>query len=109
MPNLDELFDPSFDRRKHPRLGELEALIAQANEVECEIERRREEFIYRPARIYLFTKNASGSTQVDSFEWDETLNSTLIERGVRAVSQDNEGLRFSILLRNDLERVEVRY
>lgn len=77
--------------------------------MECEIERRREGFLYRPAIIYLFTKNASGSTQIDSFEWDETLNSTLIERGVRAVSQDNEGLVSQIVLRSDLQRVEVRH
>jgi hypothetical protein len=109
MPNLDELFDPNVNRRMHPRLGEMEALIADAETAQCKIERRREGFIFRPALIYLYTKSTGGSTQVDSFDWDETLNSVLIERGVQAVSQDNEGLRFSIMLRSDLQRVEVRY
>ena len=54
-------------------------------------------------------RRAGGSTQVDSFDWDEVLNAALIERGVRSVSQDNEGLRFSMILRSELQNVEVRY
>jgi hypothetical protein len=109
MPNLDELFDPTSNSRSHPQLKELEALIAGGGNVECEIERRREGFIFRPAIIYVYTKSTGGSTQVDSFDWDEVLNAALIERGVRSVSQDNEGLRFSMILRSELQNVEVRY
>lgn len=109
MPNLDELFDPKSSRQTHPRLGELKALMASAENLECEIERRREGFIYRPATIYLYTKTTGGSTQIDEFDWDESLNAALIEHGVRAVSQDNESLRFSIMLRSDLQKVELRY
>ena len=64
MPNLDELFDPTSNSRSHPQLKELEAFIAGGGNVECEIERRREGFIFRPAIIYVYTKsrrlNSSG-------------------------------------------------
>ncbi|SKA90262.1 hypothetical protein SAMN02745166_01684 [Prosthecobacter debontii] len=109
MPNLDELFEPQGSHFTHPKLRELEALLDASAESECEIERRREGFTFRPSMIYVFTKPGNGSTQVDAFEWHETLNSFLLGRGVRATSQENEGLRFSIILRTDLQRVEVRY
>lgn len=109
MPNLDELFNPNAQRRTHPRLQELEHLIAASERTQCEIERRREGFIYRPAMIYLYTKRGDEPTHVEPFDWDEALNSALIERGVQAVTQENEELRLSIMLRSDLQGVEVRY
>lgn len=109
MPNLDELFNPNAQRRTHPRLQELERLIAASEQTQCEIERRREGFIYRPAMIYLYTKSGDEPTHVEPFDWDDALNSALTERGVQAVTQENEGLRLSIMLRSDLQGVEVRY
>ena len=109
MPNLDELFDPKSNRGSHPQLRELESLIAGGGIVECAIERRREGFIFRPAVIYVYTKSVAGSTQVDSFGWDAMLNAVLIEHGIKAIDQDNEGLRFSMMLRSELQSVEIRY
>jgi hypothetical protein len=47
--------------------------------------------------------------QTDKEDWDDTLNAYLVENGVRAVSAENEAIRFGLMLRRLFNPLEVRY
>jgi hypothetical protein len=111
MSNLSTFFDLNKSAPTHPIVRAWEPLIAnQPGQIQCEIQRQREGFGFQPAKIYLHVQRSIAETiQTEEASWDETLNTYLIEHGVKAANEENEALRFHLVLREALQKVETRY
>lgn len=111
MSNLDKFFPSGVEATAHPRLRSWGPLIKDPSvQTECEVFRKHDGFSYSPPKLYIHWKQLpSGQSQTDKEEWDDTLNTYLVENGVKAVSPENESIRFSLMLRRLFQPLEVRY
>ena len=111
MDNLDKFFPSGVPATAHPKLRSWGPLIKDKSvKTECEVFRKFDGFSYSPAKLYIhWTRVPSGETTTDQDEWDEALNAYLVENGVKAVSAENEAVRFGLMLRRLFNPLEVRY
>jgi len=108
MSGLNEFFqDPTAFR--HPKIRAwLNLIEGKKGEITCEIDRKREGLGFRRARIYIHW-DAGPAVATDQDDWDRDLNQFLIHHGIRAVSPENEGVRFGLMLKEFLKKPEVRF
>ena len=104
MSSLDTLFETR--PFSHPKIRSWTHMLrSAAGSARCEVLRRREGLSFQPARIYVHFS----SEHTEDEQWDAALNDFLIQEKVRAVDQENEELRFSLMLRERLKRPESRF
>ena len=111
MGNLDKFFPANVPATAHPRLRSWGPLIKDPNiKTECEVFRKHDGFSYSPPKLYIhWTQLPSETSKTDQEDWDDTLNAYLVENGVKAVSAENEAIRFALMLRRLFQPLEVRY
>src|SRR5665213_448367 len=103
MSSLDSLFESEAKPLSHPRIRSWSLLLETAKNPTCEIFRRRDGLSFLPAQIYVqFTPDCT-----EKEEWDTALNIFLIKKNVRARDEENEGIRFALMLRDFLKSAEV--
>jgi len=111
MDNLDKYFNPETPAATHPKIRTWTSLI-ESNPVfiECEIYRKREGLDFLPIKIYLRYRLTDDVPQQDDHDdWDDGLNQFLIAKGIHAISEENEGIRFNLMLSRRLQNIEIRY
>lgn len=106
MAKLGGIFDSSEEHPEHPVLKHLDAVKPEKTEVE--VTRPQDVLGYKPARIYVRTTVTGMRQPPAEYAWDDDLNDGLIRRGFRAVSAENEKLRFALALRGGLRKAESR-
>jgi hypothetical protein len=114
MPRLDEYFrEETRAPYDHPLLRYLEELRARPDfrDARVEVRRPRAPLGYEPAKLYLhfYAKSGAEMDRPQPEEWDDELNTALIERHVKATDLDNEKIRFSLGLRASLQGPEAKY
>jgi hypothetical protein len=103
MRTINQLFEHKgiFD---HPTEAVWEPLLGNERTV-CRVDWNPKELVRFDPKISLVDAN-TGVLLEESEDWDFRLNSFLLNRGVRAESPENEALRCSLTLRDELEVVE---
>ena len=114
MPRLDSYFrEDANTQDDHPLLRFLSRRRAEPDfqEAKVEVVRPRAPLGHRPAKLYLhfYAKSGDEMESPHAEEWDDELNTALIQRRVKAISVDNEKVRFSLGLRAALQGVEDRF
>jgi len=109
MSGLD-IFFQNPKEFQHPMIRSWSQLLHdRGGTPSCEIERKREGLGFLRAKIYLHFDFPGGIRTTEQDDWDNELNRFLVERHVRAVSADNEQIRFALMLKEGLKKSEVRF
>ena len=114
MPQLESYFreesDAQFD---HPLLRYLseQGAFSDFRDAKVEVIRPRAPLGHKPAKLYLhiYTKSGREMDRPHAEDWDDELNAALIQRKVRAISVDNEKVRFGLGIRAALQGAEARF
>ena len=97
----------------HPllRVVESAAKRPEVKRIAVEVVRPKDLLGFKPATIYLHLLGESGEDvqPCQKEDWDDLLNTALIEGGIRAISLENEKLRFSLGLWAALQVPETRF
>jgi hypothetical protein len=94
---------------KHPKERAWTKLVQDGHgKLSCEVVRQREGLGYRPAKIYLHS-DVGGAIVSDHDDWDNELNRFLLKYKIRAISNENEAVRYALMLKAFLRRPETRY
>jgi hypothetical protein len=113
MTTFDDIFAAGPDASSHPKLRFWKQRQAQpdVSDVRCEVIRQPRDVLgYKPAKLYVHFYGPGGAElQCDETDWDDALNAGVVGLGVRAVSEGNEALRFSLALRAAFRPAERRY
>jgi hypothetical protein len=114
MSVLEDYFHQKADENyDHPllRCAEDAKNRSEVKRVAVEVLRPRDVLGFKPAKLYLHLFGEAGQDLQPSQkeEWDDTLNATLVKRGIQAVSPDNEKVRFTLGLRAALQAPETRF
>jgi hypothetical protein len=114
MTRLNDYFREEADAQyDHPLLRYLAELEARPGfqEARVEVVRPRAPLGHKPAKLYLHVYANSGGERdrPSAEEWDDELNSALIRRKIKAISPENEKVRFSLGLRAGLQGAEARF
>jgi len=107
----DRYFQQPKSEDEHPKLRFWKGLTdsPQVQKVRFELRRERNGLTFRPAKMLIHFLGGDGSeVRCDIEDWDGELNRSLIEMGIPAISVDNEKERFGLMLRNLLEKPEIR-
>jgi hypothetical protein len=108
MANINEYFqaedDGWFD---HPRLRRWRKFLQEGARLQLEVVRPRRGLDVGRASLYV-TIVANGQEFLESEEWSDELNRGLIKLRVRAISHENEGLRFGLAFAGAFEPAEDR-
>ncbi|WP_437830255.1 hypothetical protein [Sorangium sp. So ce1153] len=109
----NKYFSTSPATPEHPRIRAWRSYRKDpaCHHVEVEVRREREGLVFLPASIFVFFCGADGSIVKDvEAPWEPALEEWLIdEQKAKAVSRDNEKLRFSLLLKPALRPALVRF
>lgn len=109
MSKKIEEFFQTPDEFNHPKAKQWSELIKSGGEVKCEIYRKRQGFNYSPAKIYIHIERKNNERITDDDDWDYDLNQFLIKNKIRAITAENEQLRFSLCLKDLFKKPEIRY
>src|SRR5258707_3691334 len=103
---IDETYD-------HPllRIADAAAKRPEVSRVAVEVLHPRDGLGFKPAKIYLHVLGEAGQDVQPNQEedWDDALNTALVKRKIRAVSTDNEKVRFTLGLWAALQVPETRF
>lgn len=106
MGKLDSIFSEREVAADHPLLQYLDE--HKPDHVQIGVERPRELFGHKSAKLYIYF-GGDEARPPEEYMWDDDLNEGLVARGYPAVSLEKEKLRFNLLLRARLRRVERRH
>ena len=108
MTSINEYFlseeDGWFD---HPRLRHWQKLKEGGARLQLEVRRERHGLDVGHPIIYV-TIASSGQEHLEHEAWSDELHLGLVKLGVRAISDDNESLRFGVAFAGAFESAEVR-
>src|SRR5437868_325491 len=104
MSKIDSFFEKKSEMFRHPLLAFLEK--ARAERVAIEVVRPDDVLGFKAAKIYLHLTVDGKAQPPAEYAWDDELNAALVTRGIRAVSTDNEKIRFGLGLRFGFKRAE---
>ena len=107
MSKLDSFFEKKSETFRHPLLSFLDK--AHAERVAIEVERPQDVLGFKAAKIYLHLVVDGREQPPAEYAWDDELNAALVGRGIKAVSVDNEKVRFGLGLRFGFKRSESRF
>ena len=101
-----EFLDESDKSFEHPLIAHIDSAHAK---VSLEVRRPKDILGFRPAMLYVRAVDNGAQGQPQEYQWDDDLNLALVLRNVRAVSKENEKLRFALVLRRQLQKPERRF
>jgi hypothetical protein len=103
------LTDSKKSGSSHPLIRTWGWLLSQRKgDAHCRIERRRHGLTYLPTKLWLELTLTSGEPKEEPSDWDTELNRWLIDQKVKAIDEANEGVRFHLILRELLQKTEIR-
>lgn len=109
----NKYFDGTPSTPEHPRIRAWKSFQASAGfgKIVVEIRRERHGLSYLPARLFVTFHNATGQpVRLDEAYWELELDAWLIDHAkARAMTTENESLRFCLVLQNDLKRAQDRF
>ena len=108
MPTLDDFFRAETEQ-PHPRLRAWIRRIENGETATLEVFRPRGEFGSGKPVMFVHFHAGEHPTETDEVPWDDDLNAGLIQRGVRAVDDQNEAERFSLGLRAAMKKAEREF
>lgn len=111
MTKLDQFFPEEATIQEHPEMKKWKERIESPEfEKLFELKRERDGLTYRPAIICVHIKNKESNDEcIEKAVWDADLNDSLIDRGIRAITIENEEERFGLMLKKFLEKPEIRF
>jgi hypothetical protein len=107
MSKLDSFFEKRKETFRHPLLTYLDG--AHPDSASIEVMRRGDVLGFKASKIYLNLVVGGKPLPPAEYGWDDELNEALVMRGIRAVSVDNEKIRFGLGLRSSFKRPETRF
>lgn len=94
----------------HPRIKVWMNRMQHANRTEVELYRSREGLVRGTPRLFVtFYGNGEEPINVDEVNWELELDQWLIQKGIRAVSIENEKERWSLHITNAFRSIVNRY
>src|SRR6187401_2413276 len=108
MENINEYFPPEEDGWfDHPRLRHWRELQQGGARLHVEVRRERRPLDVSHPVLYV-TIATDNQKQLETEPWSDELHRGLVKLGVRAISDDNESLRFGIAFADAFEPAEDR-
>jgi hypothetical protein len=94
----------------HPLIRTWGWLLQEPHEgeIHCRVDRRRQGLSYLPTKLWLEFTLPSGEPKAECSDWDFELNGWLIEQKIKAIDEENESIRFQLVLRELLQKTEIR-
>jgi hypothetical protein len=109
MTKLDDFFAKPPELL-HPRLRNWKLRLEQPGmTARVEVFRPERDLGLSQPEMYLHFRQDETILPVENMSWDDDLNSGLVILGVKAISHDNEALRFSLGLRGALRKAEREF
>jgi hypothetical protein len=109
MNTIDEMLIAPAEVVLPPVVRGWKARLAAADELAVEISKPDLVLGSTLTELIVHRFEAGQEQQPQQFEWDDELNTALINLGVRAVDLNNESERFALGLRAALRKIERRY
>ncbi len=113
MSDLENQFmylNPQLDDHPLLRLLARRKTLSEFKEAKIEVRRHRTALGFEPAVMYLHFLTGNGSElDCKAESWDYDLNQSLVERGVAAIDEHNEVVRFALALKTALQKSERRF
>jgi hypothetical protein len=107
MSQLDSFFDQSVTGNKHPLIKYLESIVP--DKVEVEVSRPENLLGSKPVKLFVHIWRGGNQLPPSEYAWEDDLNDALTKNGFRAISVENEKLRFGLALRFGFRAAETRY
>jgi hypothetical protein len=109
MENINEYFPPEEEDGwlEHPRLRHWQELQQGGAQLQVEV-RREPHGLDVSSPVLHVTIATGGQKQIENEMWSDELHRGLVKLGVKAVSDDNESLRFGIAFADAFEPAEER-
>lgn len=109
MPILDDFFRPA-DHPLHPRVRDWQRRLAQPGvTAELELFQSQTALGSTQTEVGLQFKEHDQPQPLETFAWDDDLNTELIRLGVCAIDQDQEADRFALRLRASLRKASSEF
>jgi hypothetical protein len=110
MSTLDQFFQQASPPLAHPLIAVWQPLLDSGRrQAFCEIKRPRLGISYPEAKLILqIQADINGEATRLEATWDFDLNRWLIDQKVRARDEQNECLRFNLVLAELLRKIEIR-
>jgi hypothetical protein len=108
MP-IDDFFRPEEVPGNHPLLRYVSQRMKQGDEAVFELYRPREALGFRKAKIVVHFFRDGREVEYKDDDWDDDLNTWLIELGVKCRTPDEEKDRFALGLRAAFKKPEKKY
>jgi len=107
MENINEYFPPDDEEGwfEHPRLRHWQELLHRGAQLQLEVRRARRGLDVDPPVLQV-TIEADGPRRLETEPWSDDLHRGLLKLGMRAISDDNESLRFGIAFADAFEPAE---
>jgi len=108
MSTIDEMLRARADRTLPPLVRWVKSRLEAGDELHVELYRPKSALDSSTVELFICRKEGGEEQEPRSVEWDDELNSALVNLGVRAIDLNNEGERFALGLRAGLRKVERR-
>ena len=103
------LTTPSQAGSAHPLIRSWGWLLRESTgDARCRVERRRQGLAYGQTKLWLRLTLKTGEPRDESSDWDGELNRWLIGEKVKAEDEENEAVRFQLVLRELLQKTAIR-
>jgi hypothetical protein len=109
VSNLDRYFDDLTEKDSHPKLRYWLQQLESGRKATFELHRPNDILGFKPAKMYVHFYENEEEVGCDSEDWEDSLNNALIKHCVRAITKENEIMRFSLTFRDALRPAQERF
>lgn len=108
MSTIDDMLRAPADKPLPPVARWSKERLEAGDELSIELYRPESALGTSTVELAIFRKEGGKAQEPRLEEWDDELNTALVNLGVRAIDLENEGERFALGLRAGLRKVERR-
>jgi hypothetical protein len=109
MSTLDEILRSPEQVPQLPMLRGLADRIRNGDRIVVELEEEASPLGSSVSGLRVLQREVGGDRLLEEFDWDDDLNASMIDLGIKAIDVEQEGKRFARVLRSALRKVERKY
>lgn len=109
MSILDAVLRSPEQIRQHPLVRWLKERLAASDDFRVELQEDSSPLGNSVTGFCVLRDRKEQEQPPQFYDWDDDLNAALIDLGIKAIDLQQEGLRYSLVLRSSLRKVERRY